>query len=230
MGGGDPQGFGDSGLTPAHLQHETDALERDAPALREQARRIDRLAGDRDLIGRLRRSKFAGLEWDEAAGELVKYSLAVLQPWIVRGIIFDKCAEKGRAVKRPPFDNAIDAAEALSMAGEVITKALGRFRTDVLLPGLREWFASLPPTAWDEIDPDVTGSSGLPVDDFAVQRATNDIALRLVRNDDARKAFVLTSFGYTQPQIADKLGTTTKAVERMLAYAREQVAKGRRPA
>ncbi len=38
-----------------------------------------------------------------------------------------------------------------------------------------------------------------------------------------RTALVLVGFGFTYPQIAQRLGKTEKAVERMVAYARIQV-------
>jgi hypothetical protein len=196
-----------------------------------------------------------GADWEEAAAELVRYAMAVIKSWTWRGTIFEKCAEKNRPVKRPTIDDAFDENEAESMAGEVITVALEQFRRDVLLQdrwdpargaslttyfvGLcvlcfpnvyRAWLRSVPPRGWAELDADRTGSGDLPIEDQVIQQWMNADALVLVRNEDARRALVLVGMGYTQPQIADRLGTTTKAVERMLDYARKQVAKRKRTA
>ncbi len=69
---------------------------------KSEADRIDRLAGDRDLIGELRRRGFDGPEYQRAAEELVRYGLAVMTAWMHTGTIFEKCARRGRPVERPP--------------------------------------------------------------------------------------------------------------------------------
>ena len=241
----------------AHLQPDEGDVYGWADTAEERARaaRIDRLAGDRDLIGELRRRGFAGPEYQRTAEELVRYGVGVLTAWIARGTVFDKCAKKGRAVERPPA-GALDLIEAESMAGEVITVALAHFRTDVLLPGrwdpargaslttffvgqcilrfpniYRSWLAQVPEYTLDEATArDERRNPVDSVEDDVIRDRMTAEALRLVRSDDARRALVLVGYGYTQPQIARRLGKTEKAVERMLDYARKQVKKGQRSA
>jgi len=77
---GEPGGESDVPVDAARLQpvdHEVFALEATAPE-KSEADRIDRLAGDRDLIGELRRRGFDGPEFQRAAEELVRYGLSVM--------------------------------------------------------------------------------------------------------------------------------------------------------
>jgi len=69
-----------------------------------------------------------------------------------------------------------------------------------------------------------------PVEEDVIISMTNHAALSVVRSQKAKQAFVMTAMGYTQVHIADHLGTTPKAVERMLDYARKQIDKQRRSA
>ncbi len=245
------------GLAAARLQPENQvAIEQpDTAALRDEAARIDRLAGDRDLIDRLRRRDFTGAEYDRTAEELVRYGVAVLKSWILAGTIYEKCAYKGRPVKRADFE-AFDDAEAESMAGEVITVAIARFRTEVLLPGLwdpsrgaslttyfvgqcilcfpgvyRPWRTQQPPKrnwALNRLDENL--STEQAVEDDVIRERTTVDALRLVKSQEARTALVMVGMGYRQAYIAEHLGMTEKAVERMIHYAKQQVRKGRESA
>ena len=247
---GEPGGESDVPLEAARLQpvdHEVLALEATDPD-RSEADRIDRLAGDRDLIGELRRRGFDGPEYERAAEELVRYGLSVVTAWIRTGTIFEKVARRARPVERPP-DGALDDSEALSMAGEVVTVALAHFRDDVLVPGrwdpargaslttffvgqcllrfpniYRQWVQQVPRTraaSFDEVNHE--RPSGQQVEDDVITSRAAETALACVRSDDARTALVLIGFGFTYPQIAQRLGKTEKAVERMIAYARTQV-------
>lgn len=222
---------------------------------RDRAIALDRLAGDQDLVGQLRQVDFAGPDWHAAARELARYGLAVVTSWIVKGTIFEKCARKGRPVERPPID-ALDRTEAESMAGEVVAVALNHFRDDVLVPGrwdpgrgaslttyfvgqcilrfpniYRTWLADLPPVKLDDMDAvNLNRSPSRAVEDDVITASAGADALRLIGNEQARKALMFVVGGYTHGEIADRLGTTEKAVERMVAYAREQVRKGRESA
>jgi hypothetical protein len=216
---------------------------------------VDRLAGDRYLVGQLLRpANFAGPEWERAAEELVRYGVSVLTAWMLRGTIFEKCARRGRPIERPPADS-LDEAEALSMAGEVVTVSLAHFRNEVLLAGrwdpsrgaslttyfigqcilrfpniYRRWLATVRNVKFDEHLSIVEGRRHQTIeDDVIYDRLTTD-ALRLVKSEDARRAILLSGYGYTQSQIAERLGKTDKAVERMLDYARRQIRKGERSA
>jgi DNA-directed RNA polymerase specialized sigma24 family protein len=74
------------------------------------------------------------------------------------------------------------------------------------------------------------GSAEELVEDDVIRQSITVAALRLVRSGDARRAMVLVGYGYTYSEIAERLGKTEKAVERMVAYAREQIRKGKRTA
>lgn len=250
-------GPGGPGLEAAHLQPDLgeDYDWTDTAGERRRAAAIDRLAGDRDLVGALRRHGFEGHEYVSTARELARYGVAVLTAWTMRGTIFDKCVRVGRGVQRPPPGVVIDRDEAQSLAGEVVAVALRHFREEVLLPGLwdpsrgaslttffvgqcvlrfpnlyRQWLTQQPPVpAVDDTVLDQRSTGESVEDDVITERMTAQ-ALQLVRSPDARRALVMTSMGYPQSDIAKKLATTEKAVERMIAYAREQVRKGRRSA
>ena len=218
------------------------------PEEQAQAARIDRLAGDRELVDLLRRQGFAGPDFQRAAEELVRYGVAVMTSWLLNGTIFERCARKGRPVERPPA-GALDRVEAESMAGEVVAVSLAHFRDDVLVPGqwdpargaslttffvgqcvlrfpniYRAWLVQLPSYRLDEEAVlDVNRTTTQAVDDDVIRDRMSVDALRMVRSDEARKALVLVACGYSHPEIAAALGKTDKAVERMIAYARKQV-------
>ncbi len=222
---------------------------------REEAARIDRLAGDRNLIGELRRHGFNGPEYQRAAEELVRYGMSVVTAWSVTGTIFEKCAKIGRPVQRPPT-GALDSVEAESLAGEVITVALTYFRDEVLVPGLwdpargaslttyfvgqcirqfpniyRSWLAQVPEYELNRDGLlDIKRPSDYGLEDVVLDQRTQIEALRLVRNDDARRAMVLWAWGYTYGEIAERLQKTEKAVERMVDYGRKQVRRGKESA
>lgn len=251
---GDELGELGAPLDAARLQPDSDpeyAWADDAEE-RRRAAKIDRLAADRQLISELRQHRFDGEVWDAVATELVKYGLAVTKSWILRGTMFEKCAQKGRPVTRPPR-GSMDEDEAESLAGELITVALERFRAEVLVPGrwdpergaalttyfvgqcilrfpnlYRTWLTTV-------ADYDLHGdellharpSSNSLEDDIIDERA-NVEALRAVKSADARKALVLSASGYTYAEIGHRLGKSEKAVERMVDYARRQVHKAER--
>jgi hypothetical protein len=247
-----PSGPGAPGSRPAHLQpEEADAYDwADNARERQGAARIDRLAGDRDLISELRRCGFTGPEYQRTAEELVRYGVAVMKAWMMTGTIFEKCARRGRAVQRPAA-GALDAIEAESMAGEVVTVALAHFRDEVLLPGVwdpakgaslttffigqcilrfpniyRNWLAQVPDYDLGQ-DGLLRRGDGWDLEDEVLNERAQVEALRLVRNEDARKAMVLWGYGYTYAEIGERLGKTEKAVERMIDYGRQQARRGR---
>lgn len=226
----------------------------DSARERDEAARIDRLAGDRHLIVELRHHGFTGPEYQRTAEELARYGVAVMTAWMVTGSIFEKCARKGRPVERPRT-GTLDRTEAESMAGEVVTVALAYFRAEVLLPGVwdpakgasvttffigqcilrfpniyRNWLGQLPDYHLD--------SDGLlrdrrdhwNLEDEVLNELARVDALRLVRNVQARSAMVLWGEGYTYAEIGERLGKAEKAVERMIDYGRQQVRKRRESA
>lgn len=102
----------------------------------EAAERLDRLAGDADLMRHLGRDGFVGLDYDYFAVEMAKYGLAVIGGWIRRGLIFEKCRTKGYGGLPPPPTGALDDPETVyDLSAETVAISLERFRADVLIPG-----------------------------------------------------------------------------------------------
>lgn len=235
---------------PSRLQHGGGPVDWDSPAEEAAAEALDRRLADKDLIDRLRESGFEGHAYDYVATELARYGHGVLQSWIVRKTIFGKVARMGRAVDRPPFSDW-PKDEAESLANEVVAQALTNFVEQVLAPDkwdprkgaslatyfvgqclltfpniYRKWLKSY---AGDEPASDVLEDlpgSHLPApDDDVIRSEMASAALSMVKSVDARKAFVMVSAGYSQREIAEILGKTEKAVERMIAYARKCLQK-----
>jgi len=216
---------------------------------------IDRRLGDTALVEKLRAAGFEGKQWQTAAEELAKYGVDVLNSWVRKGTIYEKCAQRKRYIKRPP-DGTLDAAEGRSLVNGAVADALRHFRADVLIPGVwdpakgasittffvgqclmrfpdvyRPWLNQVAKVhRGTDIAKVQLSQRTNPVADDVIISLTNSSALKLVRNKDAKVAFVMTAMDYTQVQIADHLGTTPKAIERMLDYARKQIDKERRSA
>ncbi len=225
------------------------------PEEKSQADAIDRRLGDRILIEKLRAAGFEGKEWQTAAEELARYGVDVLGSWVRNGTIYERCAHRRRFITRPP-EGALDVAEARSLVNGTVAMALQHFREDVLIPGawdpakgasITTYFVGqclmrFPDTyrPWlnqvrkfergTDIAKVQLSQSINPVEEDVIISMTNHAALSVVRSQKAKQAFVMTAMGYTQVHIADHLGTTPKAVERMLDYARKQIDKQRRSA
>lgn len=210
--------------------------------------RMDRLAGDADLVATLSTFGFAGPDYEWVRDEFIRYGVAVLAGWLKRGTIRGKCLEKRLRGIPAAVDREFDYDTAYELAGESVARALDPFREKVLLPGrwdprkgasLKTFFVGQcliqfveVAKAWErhelptfehsrELDPDehLTGRTRSVEDDVIEAHATV-AALAGVRRPEARKALVMQSFGYTVPQIAAALGMSVKAVERMLEYAK----------
>ncbi len=107
----------------------------------EAARRLDRLTADQDLVTRLALQQYEGPEYDLFQTELAKYGLDVITGWLVRGVIFAKCKERGfGGLPALPGDSLRDRDTVAGLAGKTVAKALVHFRRDVLLRG--RWLSS----------------------------------------------------------------------------------------
>lgn len=238
---GPPHGHSRAGEEPFWLQDER--LDVDE--------RLQRLLGDADVLGDIRKDGFAGVRYEEFATELARYGIAVISAWISRGQIFARCAHKGLRLSRPPRGEAISSDDALELALETVAIALKHFRDDVLVPGvwdpargasLRTFFIGQCllrfPNVYRRWQLEVTKRSMVIEDriDLTDLQETHNVAhdverdvisalaaseqLRHIKNPLTRRAIVMTSQGWSQAEIADELGMTTKAVERMLANER----------
>ena len=227
-------------------------------AEQDEAAHVDRLAADAELVDLLREKGFAGVEYNYAAQELVRYGVAVLTRWLFTQEIYAVMINRlGVGLDRPR--TPIDLNEARSLAGEIVTVSLKRFRDDVLIPNkwtptkgaslttyfvgqcllrlpniYRGWLKTYEDQFNTNLSPqdrfryavrETTGITSRDIEHDVITDLVGAAGLRHVRSLDARKALVYTALGYTQGDIATELGTTEKAVERMIAYARSQVKK-----
>jgi DNA-directed RNA polymerase specialized sigma24 family protein len=102
----------------------------------QASKSLERLNADLEVINDLRIDGFVGARWEAFAHILLGYSFQVLTTWIRRGVVFEKCSQKGirhfsgtPKLRRFPYDEAEDLAQ------EVLREAIDHFRDDVLLPG-----------------------------------------------------------------------------------------------
>ena len=216
----------------------------------QAAGRLDRLAGDVDLLSTLRRTGFSGPDYTIFATELAKYGIAVIGSWIRSRAIFARCKEKGWGLPPPPPTSSLDEPDTVEeLTNETVAKALKHFREDVLLPdrwdprggaSIRTFFIGQCPLrfgniyrAWRtaELKSAAIPASPFDMEDLAQGRiasAEDEVitaqlamdALRAVRNPIVRRALAMSAAGYSQREIADRLMVTTKTVERMLANER----------
>lgn len=235
---------------PSRLQPGDGSVDWDSSAEKAAAEELDRRIADKVLIDELRKLGFSGPDFDWVAGELARYGMSVIHSWIMSMTIFEKVAQKGRPVQRPPF-RTWQRDEAQSLTNEVVARALANFVDDVLRPGkwdphkgasvttffvgqclltfpnaYRGWLKH-----YDDARPSddileglMDGQMSGPEDDV-IRSAMAARALSEVRSVEAKKAFVMTALGYPQAEIAVAIGTTEKAVERMISYARKHIRK-----
>lgn len=100
----------------------------------EHARRLAELQGDQDLLDRLMWAGYSGPDWDRLADRLIGYGFTVMNSWIRRGLVFDRCAQYGVLLRRNP--RSAGRQEAWSLAGETVVFAVVKFRQTVLVPRL----------------------------------------------------------------------------------------------
>jgi DNA-directed RNA polymerase specialized sigma24 family protein len=191
------------------------------------------------LIKALREEDFQGPVWDHLADELARYGYQVIRSWIGSTKIFSKCAAKGVAC-RPRKSERMTENDVDEIALEVVARALPKFRDKVLRVWLPDGKASLRTMFVTQClfqFPNVyrrwlVEAKQLPVDlleeweTFGPRREGDDpaglIALRAeavhalehyVRDDRLRASFLLQAMGYTTEEIAEMLGTTSKALD-----------------
>jgi RNA polymerase sigma factor (sigma-70 family) len=227
------------------------------PWLREHqdaAAQLDRLLADAKLIDRLQWSGFAGAEYDRFAEELARYGVAVLRKWLYTGEIFGRLKDKGFGPVPPLPATGWDADDRDMLVNDTVVLALRKFREQVLLR--HRWDPDRGATlktffigqclmrfpnfyrGWvrdtvdresrhrlDELGPD-------DVDDRVdVERraVVNDELARGLRQLDprTRAVLVLRALGYQQDEIAERLGTTRKAVECIESRHRKRLERHR---
>lgn len=221
----------------------------------DEADAVDRLSEDVSLVTRLALSWFSGPDYEYFRTVLATYGVAVISGWIRRDVIWAKCRQRGYGgLPEMPAGAKYDPDVADELAYETVALALVRFRDNVLVKrkwdagrgaSLRTYFvgqclmqfANVYRTWWRH-----EARRGIPVDggtltfalderprddveDLAVSQVQVDATLRHVKDERLRLVLVYVSHGYTQSEIAEKLGVTTKTVERMIANERVRMRK-----
>ncbi|MGF0313814.1 RNA polymerase sigma factor [Rhodococcus sp. IEGM1428] len=217
----------------------------------ELADRIDRLAGDDELVTLLALGGYQGRDWTYFSTELARYGLAVFGGWMYTGLIYDRCRQKGFGLPRLDRDFTDDEIDELK--GETVAKALHHFRVDVLMK--RKWDSTKGATlrtyfigqciirfanvyrGWYESEArhrkfahvddhawliDEIGPGREDTAEVAIDRLLIDRALAEVKDPRVRVVMVMTANGRSQTEIAYTMGVTPKTVERMLANERER--------
>lgn len=217
------------------------------------AEHVDRLAEDYNLVTMLALGGFTGRDYEYFETELAKYGLAVISSWLRRGVIFSKCRQRGFGGLPEPAAGTFDDPDTVAgLANETVAHALQHFHSDILLKNrwdyrrgasLRTYFVGQclirfanvyrrwwnteyrgQPSPADMMTLDALDRRHQPsVEDLVVDEMSVDRALRAIKNPRVRRALVYRGAGYTHAEIAERLGTTEKAVERMLAYERHRL-------
>lgn len=217
----------------------------------ELADNVDRLQGDVELVTSLALAGYEGPDYEYFANELAKYGYAVMKGWIATKIIFERCREKGFGLAI--LDRQFTQEEIEGLANFTVAMALNYFRTKVLMkrrwdptkgaslrtffvgqcifqfPNIyREWLLEVK-ADWrhgftdDVAEMDFHTDHAPAVDRRVIASIVSSQAMAEINDPRVRKAMYMTAAGHPQADIARVLGVSTKAVERMLARAREML-------
>ena len=247
---GDIQGV-DDGLVGAWLDDPDLAAE-----LADELERLRRLQADEELLLALQLEQFTGRLWERFARELTRYGLGVLRAWIRHGTIYGKTkALTGYGLGRIegwPDDQTIDdiatdtvvaaliyfrdkvlvthrwqssggASLATFFIGQCLYQFVNIYRS--ALRAERERRIQKAPTPMAELPEDrfdiIKG-----IEETIVANDTVAEAMALLSTDRARRALFMQENGFTQREIADKLGLPdAKSVENLIGYQLRQLRK-----
>jgi DNA-directed RNA polymerase specialized sigma24 family protein len=216
--------------------------------------RLDRLAGDADLVSALREQGFEGPDWDFVVNELVKYGIAVLGGWVRRGVIKSKCAQKGIRVPETPEHIRSNSQALEDIVAETVAEAIVYFRDDVLVPGvwdpskgaalktffigqcmkryanvLRRVVSEQKPrnelTTDDNEILDIGRVVG--VEDDAIRYLMAQQVLRGVTNHRQARALALDACKFTNAEIAQEMGTSLEGASSLIKRGRAEIRKSR---
>jgi hypothetical protein len=222
-------------------------------APQDLADNVDRLQGDVELVTSLALAKYEGPDYDYFSNELAKYGYAVMKSWIATKIIFERCKEKGFGLTI--LDRQFTQEEIEGLANLTVAMALNYFRAKVLMkrrwdptkgaslrtffvgqcifqfPNIyREWLLEVKAN-WrhgftdDVAEMDFHTDHTPAIDRQVIASIVSSQAMAEITDPRVRKAMYMTAAGHPQTDIARVLGVSTKAVERMLARAREMLKK-----
>lgn len=210
------------------------------------AAEVDRLAGDVELVTLLALSNYEGPDWEYFATELAKYGMAVFGGWMYTGKIFAVSKKRGYGLISPgrPFTrdeieelsgetiakalrhfrtdvlmkNRWDSRKGATLRTYFIGQCLIRF-ANVYRRWLEDETRERNAIRTGDLDLliDALGASGENVSALVADRAVIEDALAQVRDPRVVVAMHMSARDRPQAEIAQLLGVTTKAVERMLS-------------
>jgi hypothetical protein len=218
--------------------------------------RLDRLIGDSNLLYRLQLSGYAPEEWRRPSEEFGRYGYDVLVGWMFTGRIWQEVFKKtGRHPRRP--DNPFDEDTIRQICADVVVNGLEAFLENVLkkkrwdpMRGaslktyfvgqccfqfenvLRAHYRRLKRNREDVVKElaDWRSLQGTveSADSQVLRDEQNAGAFAVVSSDTAKEAFALQWLGYSEAEIAERLGQVDeKAIENMLGYQRKKAKKRR---
>ena len=122
-------------VAPGELQPRKVAARQDWVA-KFAGRREARLVADYDLLTEVMFESFQGPAWDKMAKRLVAYGLVVIKSWLRRGVIFNRCVEKGfGGIPNAQHGGITDEDDVMGLANETVWLAVLAYRDKVLIPG-----------------------------------------------------------------------------------------------
>lgn len=215
---------------------------------------LDRLLGDSDLLYRLQVSGYAPEEWRRPSEEFGRYGYDVLVGWMFTGRIWHEVFRKtGRHPRRP--DSPFDEDTIRQLCADTVINGLEAFLENVLKKNkwdpqrgaslksyfvgqccfqfenvLRSHYRRLKrnredvvkdPSDWEELQGTNEGA-----DAQVLRHEQKSDALATVSSAKARDAFALQWLGYSEAEIAERLGEPDeKTIENMLGYQRRKAKK-----
>lgn len=200
------------------------------------------LDADRQLWDQLAAEQFSGCTYQLFEEGLFRYSYPIVLAWIRNGRIIEEAHRRGaRGLHVPSTEwRAAFAADAEDLAQETVVRALRRFRDDAVAgrgwaPGkgaaLTTYFVGGCIFAFVEVyrlwnrelaRQRLAGRASeiarlrrdvVPAEPVDVVIAFEAMEERLTSGSPVERALFLGAAGYTQKEIAEILGTTTRAVE-----------------
>ncbi|MFI5501159.1 RNA polymerase sigma factor [Nocardia asteroides] len=222
------------------------------PEFDEATEKLQRLAGDEQILLTLQLGGFADRDWNPVAQELARYGIAVLTSWIKRREIFAKVKYR-TTYTLPMLDGWPDMETALDLATDTVIDALNYFRDNVLKAGkwdpargasLRTYFIGQ--CLYRFVNPYHSAHNTeirrrrteVLVDDDALFAGTHrDVEDTILIHDElesarakvnsvmALGAMERQAAGYSTKEIAKIFGRTEKQIENMLDYQRRKIRK-----
>ncbi|MFF0546877.1 sigma-70 family RNA polymerase sigma factor [Nocardia thailandica] len=222
------------------------------PEFDEATERLQRLAGDEQILLTLQLSDFADRDWEPVAQELARYGIAVLTSWINHRMIYAKVKYRTTYTLRV-LEGWPDIETARDLAVDTVVDALNYFRDNVLRAG--KWSPSggaslktffIGQCLFRFVNPYRSALEAevrrrrneVLVDDVAVfAGAHRDVEDTILLNDElstarakvdsamALGAMERVAAGYSTKEIADLFNKTEKQIENMLVYQRRKIRK-----